>query len=72
MSSRRRVRTALNPQRPRVSFPVGSALPVKQLAVADNHVRALGLAGHGVGAWAKGGMNKWYYRCVPSSHSRSV
>ena len=51
-----------------VSFPVGGALPVKQLAVADNHVRALGLAGHGVGAWAKGGMNKWYFRCVPSTH----
>ncbi|KAG8217260.1 PAB-dependent poly(A)-specific ribonuclease subunit PAN2 [Butyriboletus roseoflavus] len=49
-----------------VSFPVGGALPVKQLAVADNHVRALGLAGHGVGAWAKGGTNKWYFRCSPS------
>lgn len=47
-----------------VSFPVGGALPVKQLVVADNHVRALGLAGHGVGAWAKGGMNKWFFRCV--------
>ncbi|KAG6379196.1 ubiquitin carboxyl-terminal hydrolase-domain-containing protein [Boletus reticuloceps] len=52
-----------------VSFPVGGALPVKQLAVADNHVRALGLAGHGVGAWAKGGMNKWYYRVEPSTVS---
>ena len=50
-----------------VSFPVGGALPVKQIAVADNHVRALGLAGHGVGAWAKGGMNKWYFRCIPPS-----
>ena len=38
---------------------------MKHLAVADDHVRALGLAGHGIGAGAKGGMNKWYFRCVP-------
>jgi PAB-dependent poly(A)-specific ribonuclease subunit 2 len=55
-----------------VSFPVGGALPVKQLAVADNHVRALGLAGHGVGAWAKGGMNKWYYRAPVAAMSSSA
>ncbi|KAG9318200.1 ubiquitin carboxyl-terminal hydrolase-domain-containing protein [Chiua virens] len=47
-----------------VSFPVGGPLPVKQITVADNHVRALGIAGHGVGAWAKGGMNKWFFRYV--------
>lgn len=47
-----------------VSFPVGGTLSVKQIAVADNHVRALGIAGNGLGAWAKGGMNKWYFRCV--------
>lgn len=52
-----------------VSFPVGGDLPVKQLAVADNHVRALGLAGHALGAWAKGGMNKWSFRC-PSDPTR--
>ncbi|KAH0830330.1 ubiquitin carboxyl-terminal hydrolase-domain-containing protein [Lanmaoa asiatica] len=52
-----------------VSFPVGGNLPVKQLAVADNHLRALGLAGHGIGAWAKGGMNKWYFRAPSASVS---
>lgn len=55
-----------------VSFPVGGALPVKQLAVADNNVRALGLAGNGVGAWAKGGINKWYFRCVPLIRTRTA
>ncbi|KIJ63247.1 hypothetical protein HYDPIDRAFT_175993 [Hydnomerulius pinastri MD-312] len=45
-----------------VSFPVGGGLAVKQLSVGDNHVRALGMAGEGVGSWAKGGMNKWYFR----------
>lgn len=54
-----------------VSFPVGGTLPVKQLTVADNHVRALGLTGHGLGAWAKGGMNKWYFRCVPVLRTRT-
>ncbi|KAN0075425.1 Ubiquitin carboxyl-terminal hydrolase domain containing protein [Tylopilus felleus] len=52
-----------------VSFPVGGALPVKQLAVADNHVRTLGLAGHGLGAWSKGGVNKWFYRAPPNTVS---
>lgn len=50
-----------------VSFPVGGALPVKHIAVADNHLRALGAAGLGVGAWAKGGVNKWYYRPSPDT-----
>ncbi|KAH7889997.1 PAB-dependent poly-A-specific ribonuclease subunit PAN2 [Phlebopus sp. FC_14] len=45
-----------------VSFPVGGGLAVRQLSVGDNHVRALGMAGEGVGSWAKGGMNKWYFR----------
>ncbi|KAH7927078.1 PAB-dependent poly(A)-specific ribonuclease subunit PAN2 [Leucogyrophana mollusca] len=48
-----------------VSFPVGGGLAVKQLSVGDNYVRALGVAGEGVGSWAKGGMNKWFFR--PSS-----
>jgi PAB-dependent poly(A)-specific ribonuclease subunit 2 len=47
-----------------VSFPVGGGLAVKQLSVGDNYVRAMGLAGQGVGSWAKGGMNKWYFRYV--------
>ncbi|KAI9568994.1 PAB-dependent poly-A-specific ribonuclease subunit PAN2 [Boletus coccyginus] len=55
-----------------VAFPVGGALPVKQLAVADNHVRALGLAGHGVGAWAKGGVNKWFFRPPSTASAMSI
>ncbi|KAF9234026.1 ubiquitin carboxyl-terminal hydrolase-domain-containing protein [Melanogaster broomeanus] len=47
-----------------VSFPVGGGLAVKQLSIGDNYVRALGTAGEGVGSWAKGGMNKWYFRYV--------
>ena len=47
-----------------VSFPVGGALAVKQIVAGDNNVRALGVAGEGVGSWAKGGMNKWFYRYV--------
>ncbi|KAF9228724.1 hypothetical protein BS17DRAFT_724469 [Gyrodon lividus] len=50
-----------------VSFPVGGGLAVKQLSVGDNYVRALGTAGEGVGSWAKGGMNKWYFRSPPST-----
>ncbi|KIK13823.1 hypothetical protein PISMIDRAFT_17728 [Pisolithus microcarpus 441] len=45
-----------------VSFPVGGGLAVKQVTVGDNYVRAFGLAGEGLGSWAKGGMNKWYFR----------
>lgn len=47
-----------------VSFPVGGALPVKQIVAGDNYVRALGAAGEGIGSWAKGGMNKWFFRYV--------
>lgn len=45
-----------------VSFPVGGGLAVKQVSVGDNYVRAFGTAGEGVGSWAKGGMNKWFFR----------
>ncbi|KZS98990.1 cysteine proteinase [Sistotremastrum niveocremeum HHB9708] len=45
-----------------VSFPVGGDLAVRKLVCSDQHVRALGAAGLGVGAWSKGGANKWYYR----------
>lgn len=45
-----------------VSFPVGGGLAVKHVTVGDNYVRAFGLAGEGLGSWAKGGMNKWYFR----------
>ena len=47
-----------------VSFPVGGGLGVKQIVAGDNYVRALGIAGEGVGSWAKGGMNKWFFRYV--------
>ncbi|EGN96198.1 hypothetical protein SERLA73DRAFT_170610 [Serpula lacrymans var. lacrymans S7.3] len=45
-----------------VSFPVGGGLAVKKISVGDNYVRALSIAGEGVGSWAKGGMNKWFFR----------
>ncbi|KAL4065261.1 PAB-dependent poly-A-specific ribonuclease subunit PAN2 [Scleroderma citrinum] len=45
-----------------VSFPVGGGLAVKQVSVGDNYVRAFGAAGEGVGSWAKGGMNKWFFQ----------
>lgn len=47
-----------------VSFPVGGGQPVHKLVAGDTYVRALGLAGQGVGSWTKGGVNKWYFRFV--------
>ncbi|KAG6854603.1 hypothetical protein C0991_004205 [Blastosporella zonata] len=44
-----------------VSYKVGGTLPVKKVVAGENHVRALGV--EGFGTWAKGGMNKWYFRC---------
>ncbi|KAG1748914.1 PAB-dependent poly-A-specific ribonuclease subunit PAN2 [Suillus paluster] len=49
-----------------VSFPIGGVLQVKQIVAGDNYVRALGVAGEGVGSWSKGGMNKWFFRYVIS------
>ncbi|KAI6038459.1 ubiquitin carboxyl-terminal hydrolase-domain-containing protein [Pisolithus marmoratus] len=49
-----------------VSFPVGGGLAVNQVTVGDNYVRAFGMAGEGIGSWAKGGMNKWYFRPTSS------
>jgi hypothetical protein len=49
-----------------VSFPVGGGLAVNKIVADETQVRAQGVAGEGVGAWSKGGANKWYYRCVPS------
>lgn len=49
-----------------IFFPVGGNLAVSKLSAGDNYVRALGLASEGLGSWAKGGMNKWFYRCVES------
>ena len=47
-----------------VFFPVGGNLAVNKLCAGDNYVRALGLASDGLGSWAKGGVNKWFYRYV--------
>lgn len=44
-----------------VFFPVGDDLPVKKVTVGDQ-VRALAGSGTGLGAWSKGGVNKWYFR----------
>jgi hypothetical protein len=47
-----------------VSFPVGGGLAVNKVISDETQVRAQGVAGEGVGAWSKGGVNKWYYRCA--------
>jgi PAB-dependent poly(A)-specific ribonuclease subunit 2 len=44
-----------------VCFPVGGNLAVKKIIAGENYVRALGTTGEGVGSWAKGGMNKWFF-----------
>ncbi|KAI0059101.1 PAB-dependent poly-A-specific ribonuclease subunit PAN2 [Artomyces pyxidatus] len=45
-----------------VTFPVGGNMAVKKVVADETHVRACGVAGEGVGAWSKGGVNKWYFR----------
>ncbi|TCD70609.1 poly(A)-specific ribonuclease [Steccherinum ochraceum] len=45
-----------------VSFPVGGGLAVRDIIATDSNVRAYGLAGNGIGAWGKGGVNKWFYQ----------
>ena len=47
-----------------VTFPVGGGLAVKNIVASDANVRASGLSSDGVGAWSKGGVNKWFYRCA--------
>lgn len=47
-----------------VCFPVGGDMTVTKLLVGDQYVRALGSAGVGVGEWSKGGVNRWFHRCV--------
>jgi PAB-dependent poly(A)-specific ribonuclease subunit 2 len=46
-----------------VFFPVGDNLPVKKVTAGDQ-VRAVAGSGVGLGAWSKGGVNKWYFRWV--------
>ncbi|KAH9999109.1 PAB-dependent poly-A-specific ribonuclease subunit PAN2 [Russula vinacea] len=45
-----------------VSFPVGGGLAANKVIADETQVRAQGVAGEGMGAWSKGGVNKWYYR----------
>lgn len=45
-----------------VYFPVGDNRPVKKVVVGESQVRAMTESGFGLGAWMKGGLNKWYYR----------
>lgn len=45
-----------------VYFPVGDGRSVKKIAAGDTQVRALSDPGMGLGAWSKGGANKWYFR----------
>lgn len=52
-----------------VSFPVGGGLAVSKVVADETQVRACGAAAEGVGAWSRGGVNKWYYRCVGFPHS---
>ncbi|KAH8102953.1 PAB-dependent poly-A-specific ribonuclease subunit PAN2 [Cristinia sonorae] len=45
-----------------VSFPVGGDLAVRDIIATDSNVRAYGVSGNGIGAWGKGGVNKWFYQ----------
>jgi hypothetical protein len=47
-----------------VSFPVGGGLAANKVIADETQVRAQGVAGEGIGAWSKGGVNRWYYRCA--------
>lgn len=47
-----------------VSFRVGGTLAVNNVLADENYVFASGVDSNGVGAWTKGGVNKWYHRCV--------
>ena len=47
-----------------VSYPVGGDLAIKTIVASDTTVRAAGISSNGIGAWTKGGANKWYFRSV--------
>src|SRR5712671_791177 len=47
-----------------VSFPVGGRSAVHKVVASETQVLAQGVTGEGVGAWSKGGVNRWYYRCA--------
>ncbi|TFK86247.1 hypothetical protein K466DRAFT_493169 [Polyporus arcularius HHB13444] len=45
-----------------VHYPVGGHLAVKKISATDTNVIACGVAGEGIGAWGKGGVNAWYFK----------
>lgn len=47
-----------------VTYPVGGDLAVKGIVAGDSLVRASGISSNGIGAWTKGGVNKWFFRSV--------
>jgi PAB-dependent poly(A)-specific ribonuclease subunit 2 len=49
-----------------VNYRVGGDLAVKTIVASDSTVRAAGISSNGIGAWTKGGANKWYFRLVES------
>lgn len=49
-----------------VTLPIGGGLAVKRIVASDSNIRAFGVASEGVGAWGKGGVNKWNHRFVSS------
>lgn len=46
-----------------VVYPVGNEF-VSTLMTNEHHVYAMTIEGKGLGAWSKGGANKWHYRSV--------
>lgn len=49
-----------------VAFPIGSHSSVSKIVAGENYVRAYGARSTGIGSWAKGGVNKWFYKYVCS------
>lgn len=49
-----------------IAFLAGESY-VSGLSVSDQQLYAMTIAGQGLGAWGKGGVNKWYYRYVSVS-----
>lgn len=47
-----------------VSYRAGGDLAVKGIIAGDSLVRASAISSEGIGAWTKGGVNKWFYRLV--------
>ncbi|KAK7689093.1 hypothetical protein QCA50_007784 [Cerrena zonata] len=50
-----------------VVFPVGGNYTVQNIIATDASVRAFGVSSDGLGAWTRGGVNKWFYRCNPNT-----